>query len=180
MTAKLSSSRLGRMFHHPPPQLQNRNPYTWIRRQSLKSLKTIPLIDSSTPLHARVLKTAQDIAYGLVFSDEFTQNGRSFSAGTFLLPSATIIFLSSTSSDHDLIWEAASSIDSSIYDPSQISTKDGSLLVRLDNLHPQVEDWHRGQCTRDHTRESGWSWSWGWHGWMGGFGAKNKECSIFR
>ena len=41
-----------------------------------------PLIDSSTPLHARVLKTAQDVAYGLVFSDEFTQNGRSFSAGT--------------------------------------------------------------------------------------------------
>ena len=32
----------------------------------------IPLIDSSTPLHARVLKTAQDIAYGLVFSEEFT------------------------------------------------------------------------------------------------------------
>ena len=79
----------------------------------VENSEPIPLIDSSTPTHARVLKTAQDIAYGLVFSDEFTQNRRSFSAGTFLLPSAgTINFLSSISLDHDLIWEAASSIDS--------------------------------------------------------------------
>ena len=134
----------------------------------------ISLIDSSTPTHARVLKTAQDIAYGLVFSDEFTQNGRLFSAGTFLLPSVTINFLSSISSDHDLIWEAASSIDSDAYDPSQINTRDGSLSVRLDNLHPQVEDRHRGQCTRE--RESGWSWTWGWRDWMGGYGAKKGSA----
>ena len=84
--------------------------------QTVENSEPIPLIDSSTPTHTRVLKTAQDIAYGLVFSDKFTQNRRSFSAGTFLLPSATINFLSFISFDHDLIWEAASSIDSGVYD----------------------------------------------------------------
>ena len=44
----------------------------------------IPLIDSSTPLPARMLKSAQDIGYGLVFSDEFTRKGMLFGAGIIL------------------------------------------------------------------------------------------------
>jgi hypothetical protein len=141
---------------------------TWFCR-CLGNSEPIPLIDSSTPLHACVLKTAQDIAYGLVFSDEFTQNGRSFSAGTLLVPSFIINLLPPIISDHDLIWEAASSSDSDVYDPSQIKTKDGSLSVRLDNLQPQVQDRHQGRCdengcTGDQVREPGLG------GWKGGDG----------
>jgi len=86
----------------------------------------IPLIDDSTPPHARVLETAQDIAYGLVFSDEFTQNGRSFSAG------------------NDLVWETSSKSDVAD-DPS---TDNGSLLVRLDTPHGCIGNRVPGGCKR--------------------------------
>ena len=144
----------------------------------LGNSEPIPLIDSSTPLHARVLKTVQNIAYGLVFSDEFTQNGRSFSDGTLLVPSI-INLLPPIFSDHDPIWEAACSSDSNVYDLSQVNTKDGSLSVRLDNLQPQGRDQHRGPynkngCTGDQVRESNWGWGLG--GWKGGDEAKERSA----
>lgn len=63
-----------------------------------------------------------------------------------------------------------------MYDPSQISTKDGSLSVRLDNFQPQVQDRHRGWYnkngyTGDQVRESGWSWG----SWKGEDGAKERS-----
>ena len=89
----------------------------------------------------------------------------------YLYPSFIINLLQPISSDHDLIWEAASSSDSDVY---EINTKDGSLSVRLDNLQPQVQDRHnKNGCTGDRRRESGWSWSWG--GWKGGDGAKDRS-----
>lgn len=139
----------------------------------LGNSEPIPLIDSSTPLHARVLKTPQDIAYGLVFSDEFTQNGRSFIASTLLVLSFIINLLPPIYSDHDLIWEASSSNDGDVFDLSQINTKDGSLSVRLDDLQSRVQDRHReNRCTGDQARESGW----GWGGWKGGGGAKDPNA----
>ena len=138
----------------------------------------IPFIDSSTPLHARVLNTVQDIAYELVFSDEFTQNGRLFSDGTLLVSSITINLLPPISSDRDPMWEAACSSDSDLY-ASQINTKDGSLSLRLDNLQPQGRDRHRdryneNECREDQLRQSGWGWGLG--GWKGGDGAKERSA----
>ena len=92
-----------------------------------------------------MLKTAQDVPYGLVFSDEFTQNGRSFGAGTILfLP--CLSYLPRFFLDDDLVWETSGKS----YDPS---TQNGSLLVRLDTQH-------REGCIGYGVPDSG-----GWGGW---------------
>jgi len=103
------------------------------RRSQISFSAPVPLVDSSTPLPARTLKTAQDIAYELVFSDEFTQNGRSFRG------------------DQDPIWEVASGV----YDASVINTKNGRLRASPDTFQAHVHDGPR----HDNDRCTG---KWGW------------------
>ncbi|KAF8805046.1 hypothetical protein BYT27DRAFT_7142866 [Phlegmacium glaucopus] len=53
------------------------------RRDQILLAAPIPLIDLSTPLPSRILKTNQDITYELVFSDEFARNRRSLRTGIY-------------------------------------------------------------------------------------------------
>ena len=91
----------------------------------------------------------------------------------YSVPSFIINLLSSIFSDHDLLWETASSSDNGVYDPLQIHTRDGSLLIHLDNFQSQDRQNKKG-CTGDQVRKSGWGWVWGV--WKGGNGAKERHA----
>lgn len=78
------------------------------------------MIDPATPGSARTRTGYDGIAYELVFSDEFELDGRSFSPGD------------------DPYWEAVdiwygSTMDMEWYDPGQITTRNGSLVITMDS-----------------------------------------------
>ena len=79
------------------------------------------LIDADTPDSAKTRTGFDGEQYELVFSDEFEQAGRTFYPGD------------------DPFWEAAdlwygSTGDQEYYDPAQIKTQDGYLLITLDQV----------------------------------------------
>ncbi|KAJ3516017.1 hypothetical protein NLJ89_g1393 [Agrocybe chaxingu] len=80
------------------------------------------LIDRDTPKSAYTYKSyMDDEELVLVFSDEFNQEGRTFYPGDDPFWEAVDLHYWGT---HDLEW----------YDPSQASTKDGYLQLRLDRI----------------------------------------------
>ncbi|KAJ7181361.1 beta-glucan synthesis-associated [Mycena crocata] len=81
---------------------------------------TPALVDEATPKDARTRKGFDGESYSLVFSDEFEVEGRTFYPGD------------------DPFWEAAdlwygSTADLEWYDPSQIVTRDGHLVITMDS-----------------------------------------------
>ena len=78
------------------------------------------LIDNDTPEDAKTRTGWDGEEYDLVFSDEFNTDGRSFYPGD------------------DPYWEAVNlwywaTKDSEWYDPAQITTRDGSLRIKIEN-----------------------------------------------
>ncbi|OMH79869.1 putative beta-glucan synthesis-associated protein [Zancudomyces culisetae] len=77
-------------------------------------------VDIDTPSHVKSFTSSVGETWKLVFSDEFNRDGRSFFPG------------------HDKVWEAQelwywATENLEYLDPEQITTKNGSLVVRLDN-----------------------------------------------
>ncbi|KAH7098761.1 beta-glucan synthesis-associated [Auriculariales sp. MPI-PUGE-AT-0066] len=85
-------------------------------------LATLPkLIDPDTPLDVRTRKGFDGEEYELVFSDEFNEDNRSFYPGD------------------DPFWEAldiwyGATRDEEWYDPDNVSTRDGSLRIKLEEF----------------------------------------------
>ncbi|KAG6907629.1 hypothetical protein DXG01_008165 [Tephrocybe rancida] len=78
------------------------------------------LIDPATPQEALTRTGFDAHEYSLVFSDEFTQDGRSFYPGDDPFWEAVDLWYGSTG---DVEW----------YDPSQVTTRDGHLVITMDS-----------------------------------------------
>ncbi len=79
------------------------------------------LVDSDTPKDVRTRTGYDGYPYTLVFSDEFTVPGRTFYPG------------------EDPYWEAVDlwygvTGDEEWYDPRQVTTRDGSLVITMDSV----------------------------------------------
>ncbi|KAH9925396.1 glycoside hydrolase family 16 protein [Epithele typhae] len=79
------------------------------------------LIDTDTPDSAKTRKGTDGKSYDLVFSDEFNTDGRSFYPGD------------------DPFWEAVDlyywpTVDLEWYDPRQITTKNGKLVITMEEV----------------------------------------------
>ncbi|KAF8314472.1 beta-glucan synthesis-associated [Clavulina sp. PMI_390] len=86
----------------------------------IPSLPNLPsLIDADTPDYALTRTGLDGQEYELVFSDEFNKDGRSFYPGDDPFWEAVDLWYQST---QDLEW----------YDPGQITTRDGALVIVLD------------------------------------------------
>lgn len=80
------------------------------------------LIDPDTPVNARTRKSALDGSMlHLVFSDEFNEDGRTFYEGDDPYWTAPNIWYGATK---DLEW----------YDPDAVTTRDGTLQLRMDEF----------------------------------------------
>lgn len=87
----------------------------------LKNIRT-GLIDPDTPQRAKTRKSTFDgSTLELVFSDEFNQDGRTFYEGDDPYWTAPNIWYGATK---DLEW----------YDPAAVTTKDGTLQLRMDEF----------------------------------------------
>lgn len=87
-----------------------------------------PLIDPDTPLEAHTELGQDGNRYDLVFSDEFETEGREFGPGK------------------DPYWEAAdmhyyATNDLEYYHPDQITTKEGSLVITLEETDPATNSY---------------------------------------
>lgn len=78
------------------------------------------LIDSDTPDSAKTRTGFDGEDYELVFSDEFNVEGRTFYAGDDPFWEAVDLWYGATA---DLEW----------YDPQQITTRNGSLVITMDS-----------------------------------------------
>lgn len=78
------------------------------------------LIDAATPQEVRSRVGSDGKDYELVFSDEFEQEGRSFYEGDDPFWEAVELWYGQTG---DLEW----------YDPQQITTREGALVITLDS-----------------------------------------------
>ena len=78
------------------------------------------LIDTDTPDDAKTRTGWDGEDYVLVFSDEFNSDGRTFYPGDDPYWEAVDLWYGAT---HDLEW----------YDPAQITTRDGSLRIKMEN-----------------------------------------------
>lgn len=79
------------------------------------------MIDSDTPSDVRTRTGTDGQKYNLVFSDEFNQDGRTFYPGD------------------DPYWEAVDlhywpTVDIEWYDPAQITTKNGKLVITMEEV----------------------------------------------
>ncbi|EJD51387.1 SKN1-domain-containing protein [Auricularia subglabra TFB-10046 SS5] len=89
-------------------------------------LATIPkLIDPDTPTAAHSRKGFDGFDYDLVFSDEFSVDGRTFLPGDDPFWEAQDIWYGAT---RDLEW----------YDPDQVSTGDGKMRIKLELAEPEL------------------------------------------
>ncbi|KAF9044091.1 glycoside hydrolase family 16 protein [Panaeolus papilionaceus] len=78
-------------------------------------------IDTETPDSARSRTGFDGLEYELVFSDEFNTDGRTFYAGDDPFWEAVDLWYGATG---DLEW----------YDPSQVTTRDGALIITMDHI----------------------------------------------
>ena len=78
------------------------------------------LIDTDTPKDALTRIGYDNEDYELVFSDEFSVDGRTFYPGDDPFWEAVDLWYWAT---NDLEW----------YDPAQITTRDGALVIRMEN-----------------------------------------------
>lgn len=83
------------------------------------------LIDPDTPSDVRSRTGYDGEDYTLVFSDEFNRDGRTFNPGD------------------DPYWEAVdlwygATADQEWYDPRQVTTRDGSLVITMDSISTLV------------------------------------------
>ncbi|KAJ6527706.1 beta-glucan synthesis-associated protein-domain-containing protein [Mycena capillaripes] len=81
---------------------------------------TPELVDPATPSDAHTRQGFDGQSYSLVFSDEFGQDGRTFYPGDDPFWEAVDLWYGNTA---DLEW----------YDPSQIVTRDGHLVITMDS-----------------------------------------------
>ncbi|KAF8649109.1 hypothetical protein AX16_006007 [Volvariella volvacea WC 439] len=79
------------------------------------------MIDPETPDNARTRTGFDGQAYELVFSDEFNTPGRTFYPGDDPFWEAVDLWYGATG---DLEW----------YDPSQVTTRDGALVITMDSI----------------------------------------------
>ena len=87
----------------------------------LKNVRS-SLIDPDTPAGAKTRKSAlDDSTLHLVFSDEFNEDGRTFYEGDDPYWTAPNIWYGAT---NDLEW----------YDPAAVTTRDGTLQLRMDEF----------------------------------------------
>ncbi|KAJ7673564.1 beta-glucan synthesis-associated [Mycena olivaceomarginata] len=95
-----------------------------IRVNSTGQVAVLPntpeLVDPATPSDAHTRKGFDGESYSLVFSDEFEQDGRTFYPGDDPFWEAVDLWYGNTA---DLEW----------YDPSQIVTRDGHLVITMDS-----------------------------------------------
>lgn len=98
------------------------------------------LVDADTPDNARTRVGFDGLEYDLVFSDEFNVPERSFYPGLYQLRlSKSQLCLSSfTFVGDDPYWEAVdlwygATQDLEWYDPSQVTTRDGALVITMDS-----------------------------------------------
>jgi hypothetical protein len=78
------------------------------------------LIDNDTPQESQTRMGFDGNEYQLVFSDEFTKPGRTFYPGDDPFWEAVDLWYGATG---DLEW----------YDPSQVTTRDGALVITMDS-----------------------------------------------
>lgn len=83
------------------------------------------IIDAETPASARTHIGTDGSQYELVFSDEFTVDGRTFYPGDDPFWEAVDLWYGATG---DLEW----------YDPQQVTTRNGSLVITLDSSNTTV------------------------------------------
>jgi beta-glucanase (GH16 family) len=79
------------------------------------------LIDPDTPPAARSRTGFDGEEYSLVFSDEFNVEGRSFYPGDDPFWEAVDLWYGATG---DVEW----------YDPAQVTTRDGALIITIDSV----------------------------------------------
>ncbi|KAJ7368679.1 beta-glucan synthesis-associated [Mycena albidolilacea] len=95
-----------------------------IRVNSTGQVAVLPntpeLVDPATPSDAHTRKGFDGESYSLVFSDEFEEDGRTFYPGDDPFWEAVDLWYGNTA---DLEW----------YDPSQIVTRDGHLVITMDS-----------------------------------------------
>ncbi|KAF8987327.1 beta-glucan synthesis-associated [Cyathus striatus] len=93
------------------------------------------LIDTDTPDEAKTRTGFDGQEYELVFSDEFNVDGRSFYPGDDPFWEAVDLWYGATA---DLEW----------YDPQQVTTRDGALVITMDSTTPFTTDENHGQTYR--------------------------------
>jgi hypothetical protein len=112
--------------YRPPGSHNHNNHETWsfINNHTFNLLRNVchGLIDPDTPESAKTRKSALDgSTLNLVFSDEFNKDGRTFYEGDDPYWAAPNIWYGATK---DLEW----------YDPDGVTTKDGTLQLRMDEF----------------------------------------------
>ncbi|KAI0755305.1 beta-glucan synthesis-associated protein-domain-containing protein [Daedaleopsis nitida] len=109
-------------YIHQPPKTAGFNLGGVNGTGQVPDIANLPsLIDSDTPMDVRTRKGTDGKNYNLVFSDEFNQDGRTFYPGD------------------DPYWEAVDfhywpTADLEWYDPAQITTKDGKLVITMQEV----------------------------------------------
>ena len=109
-------------YIHQPPKTSGFNLGGINASGQVPQLTNFPsLIDTDTPSDARTRTGADGKSYSLVFSDEFNKDGRTFYPGD------------------DPFWEAVDlyywpTVDLEWYDPAQITTKDGQLVITMEEV----------------------------------------------
>jgi beta-glucanase (GH16 family) len=84
------------------------------------------MIDRDTPDKAKTRTGFDGEQYELVFSDEFETPGRTFYPGDDPFWEAVDLWYGVTG---DLEW----------YDPGQVTTEDGAMVITMDNLYPNID-----------------------------------------
>lgn len=105
------------------------------------------MIDKDTPETAKSRTGFDGHEYELVFSDEFNVDGRSFYPGRFATTRFSLCLCSLTfilhSAGDDPFWEAVDlwygvTGDIEWYDPSQVTTRNGNLVITMDSIETTV------------------------------------------